>query len=234
MGDAPAAEDGDVGGPAADVGDDDAALELLLGEHRLGGGERLEDEVLTVETRLVDHLDDVLDRGGGAGDDERLDLEAHPGHPQGVAHPVLPVDGEVAGQEVDDLAVGGHPHRAGRLDGAGDVLEADLTDALGVGADRDQAPARLRGDVAAGEADDDLADLDPGHPLGRVDGLGHRLGGTLDVDHRALAHPPGGSLPRPLDHQALGGDLGHGTADFGSPQVEGGDTARSAHIGRRV
>src|SRR5205807_3105215 len=145
--DAAAAEDGDIGGATADVGDDDTALQLLLGDHRLGRREDLEDEVVDVEACLVHHLDDVLDRRRRPGDDVRLNLETGSRHSHCVADAVLAVDGKVTGQNVDDLPVAGDGDRPRRLDRPGDVGVADLTVTRGHG---DEAAAVLRCDVTAG------------------------------------------------------------------------------------
>ena len=134
-------------------------------------------------------LDDVLNRGVGAGDDVRVDLEAVARHADGVAHALLAVDGELLRQHVHDAPLGGHADRSRGVDGAVHVLVANLAMS---GGDGDHTAAVLRGDVPAGDTDHRRVDRDPGHLLGHVDRLGDRLGGAVDLDHRTLADAPGG------------------------------------------
>src|SRR4029079_9747421 len=82
--DGAAGEDGDVGGAAADVHQAHAQLLLVLSQHGLGGGERLQDDVGDVQAGAVGALDDVLRAGDGARDDVHLGLQAHAGHAQGL------------------------------------------------------------------------------------------------------------------------------------------------------
>ncbi len=231
MDDAASGEDRDIGGPAADVDHDNAALELVLADHRLGGGEHLEDQVVDVQARLVDHLDDVLDRGLGPGHDVSVDLETASSHAHGVAHPVLAVDGELLGQDMEDPPIAGDRDRPGGVDGPPHILGADLAPA---GGHRDDAAAVLGRDVAAGEPDHGGIDGHPGHLLGEVHRLGHRLGGAVDLDDRALADPPGDGLADSQDAQTRRFDVGDGAADLGGTQIKCEDVAKTAHIGTGV
>ena len=175
-------EDGDVGGAAADVDQADAELLLVLAEHRLGRGQRLEHDVGDVEAGAVGALDDVLRAGHRAGDDVDLGLEAHAGHAQRLLDAVLVVDDELLRQDVDDLAVQRDGDRLGRVDDPGDVGLADL-----LVLHRDDALAVEALDVAAGDAGVDGGDLAAGHQLGLFDRAADGGDGGLDVDHHALA-----------------------------------------------
>ena len=124
--DAAAREDGDIAGATTDIDDHDAALDLVLGDHGLGGREHLQHHVVDVEPGLVHDLDDVLYRGVGAGDDVRVDLEAVARHADGVAHALLTVDRELLRQHVHDAPLGRDAHRARGVDGAVHVLVANL------------------------------------------------------------------------------------------------------------
>src|SRR4029434_8908611 len=89
----------------ADVDHHRAQLLLVVVEHRLGGGERLEDDVLDGKTRAIHRADDVLSGSDGPGPDVPLDLEAHPRHADRLADAVAVVDDEGLRQDVNDLAV---------------------------------------------------------------------------------------------------------------------------------
>jgi hypothetical protein len=201
-----------IGRPTADVHHHHAALQLVLGDHRLRGGEHLEHQVVDVQAGLVHHLDHVLNRGGGPGDDVGVDLQAAPRHPDGVADAVLAVDGELLGQDVEDAPVTRDRDRPRCVDGPSDVLDADLATARG---HRHHPAAVLRGDVAAGQADHRGVDREPGHLLGEVDRLGHRLGGAIDLDDSTLPDSPGDGLTHTEDPQPRRLEVGDGTADLG-------------------
>ena len=74
MGDAAVDVEEEVGRAAADVDDGDADLLLVLGEHRLGAGERLEHDVGDVEVAALGAADDVLHAARRGGDE--VDLRA--------------------------------------------------------------------------------------------------------------------------------------------------------------
>ena len=58
--DRPVLKDGDVGGVAADVGEHDAELAVLVAERRLGGGELREHRLLDLDAGALDALHKVL------------------------------------------------------------------------------------------------------------------------------------------------------------------------------
>ena len=98
-------EQGEVDRPGADVGDRDAELLLGLGQHGLGRGQRVRDELVDLDARRLHALGQVLDRGGGRGDDVRLDLESQGAHPERILDALLAVDGEPPPLDVEHLAV---------------------------------------------------------------------------------------------------------------------------------
>src|SRR5512137_1627143 len=122
VGDGPVREDRDVGGAAADVHQAHPQLLLVLGEGGERARQRLQHDVRHVQAGALGALDDVLRRGHRAGDDQRLGLQAHAAHADGVLDAVLVVDHELLGEDVDDLAVEGDGHRLGLLDDPVDVL----------------------------------------------------------------------------------------------------------------
>src|SRR5665213_360641 len=209
--DAALGEHGHVGGAAADVDHHDAAVEFVLADHRLGGGEDLQDQVVNIEARLVDNLDHVLDGGVGAGDDVGVDLEARAGHAERVADALLSVDRELLGEDVEDLAVRRNADGARRLHGTGDIGVAHLA-----------VPSRhghhttrvLRGDAGAGQADDCGVDGHAAHLFGQVDRFRDGLGGPVDLDDRPLADAPGDGAAHADDTEPGAVQLSDGAADL--------------------
>ena len=73
-------EQGQVDGPGAEVGDGDAELLLGLVEHRLGGGQRVDHQLVDLHAGRGHALGQVLDRGRRGRDDVGLDLEPQGAH----------------------------------------------------------------------------------------------------------------------------------------------------------
>ena len=116
--------DGHVGGPAADIAHHGAHLALGFGENHLRGGQRVEHELGHLYTGGLHALAQVLDRGSRGGDDMRFDFQAVAVHADRHADAVLPVDGETALDDVDDLAVMRDGHRLGGIQRAGNIILA--------------------------------------------------------------------------------------------------------------
>ena len=107
VGDAAVGVEEEVGRAAADVDDGDADFFLVLAEHRLGAGERLEHDVGHGEAAALDAADRRSARSERRrGDQVDAHLEAHAAHADRVADAVLVVDHVLARQRVEDHAVG--------------------------------------------------------------------------------------------------------------------------------
>jgi len=177
--------------PLASRPEEHAQLDLLLAQHALTAGESRADDVFDVEARTVHALDGVLHGGLGAGDDVGLDLETAAGHADRVSHPVLAIDGVGAGDDVDDLAIGGDADRARGFDNALHVVLADLV----VGARHGDHTRRVLGvEVASREGDDHRFDALARHAFGGHGGSLDGGDGFLQVDDHALAQAVGGAL----------------------------------------
>ena len=176
-------EQGEVDGAGADVRDGHPELLLGLVEDGIGRGERVDDELVDLHAGRGHALGQVLDRGRGRGDDVGLDLEPQGAHPERVLDALLAVDREAAPLDVEHLAVGRDRHGAGDLDGAVDVLAADLTMVAG---DGDLARRVEALDVLPTDADERAIDLPAGQALGLLDGVRDRADGLVDVDDHAL------------------------------------------------
>ena len=211
-------EDGDVGGAAADVDQRDAQLLLVVLQHRLARGQRLEHDVQHLEVAARAALDDVLRGGRRRGDDVDPRLQAHAAHAQRLAHAVLAVDHVLLRQHVDDVAVDGQRDGARQLQHLGDVAGADF-----LVLDRDRAGRVDALDVAAGDAGVDLRDLAAGHALGLEDRLLDRRHRRVDVDDDALLEAARRVRADADDVEAVGSDLAHDRGDLGGADVEPDD-----------
>ena len=159
-------------------------LLLVVGQHRLAGGELLDDGFGDGHAGAVHARDDVLRRALAAGDDVDVDLEPGAGHADRRADAVLLVDDEVLRQHVQNLAAGRQRHRLGGVDRAAHVLAGDLAVLAG---HRDHAAAVEPLDVRAGQRQVHRVDLDAGHQLGFFDRLLDRVDRRLEVDDDAAA-----------------------------------------------
>ena len=99
-------ENGDVRCAASDVDQGHACFLFFLGEHRGGGGERFEDELVDFKACLADALVDVLGCGHLAGDDVEVRFEANAAHANGVLDALFVVHREFLGNDVQDFFPG--------------------------------------------------------------------------------------------------------------------------------
>src|SRR5712691_111015 len=209
----------DRGRTGADVDEAHAQVQLLGRQDPFAAGEPRADDIFDVEARSMHALDDVLDRGLRAGDDVGLDLEPVSGHADRVADAVLSIDRVCAGDDVDDLAVGGDADRARRFDHTLHVVLTDLAVAPGDGHDAHRV---LRPQVDSTERDDNRLDSLPGHALG-----GHGRGldgrdGFVEVDDDSLAQPVGWAFTHADDAHGPAGlvRLGYDNRDPARAQVK--------------
>src|SRR5512137_686264 len=219
--------DGHLGRAGADVDLADAELALVLGQDGLGRGDLVEDDLLDAEVGPLDAALEVLQRGQGGGDDVDVHLELDAAHADGVLDPVLVVDDELLGDDVDDVPVGRDGDGLGLVDDAADVLAGDLAVLARDGHDAAAVEAL---DVGPGDAEEGRADLDPGHELGLLPGLPDGRGRLVEVDDDALAQAVrvGRADTDDLD-LALLGDLGDDGHDLARADVEPDDVAVLGH-----
>ena len=220
-------EQGEVDGPGADVGDGDAQLLLGLGEHGLGRGQRVRDQLVDLDPGGGHALGQVLDRGRGRRDDVRLDLETQGAHPERVLDAFLAVDGEAAALDVQDLAVGRDGHGSGDLDGPVDVLAGDLAVMRG---DRDLAGRVDALDVLAADAHEGPVDLPAGQALGPLHGVRDRADGLVDVDDHTLLEAGRGDGAVAHDRQpAVAAHLADERADLARADIDADEDRFAFH-----
>ncbi len=174
-----------VRGAAADVHEGDAELLLVLAEDGKAGAELFQDQVVHFQATAAYALDDVLGRADRARNHVDPGLQPHPAHADRLADPLLVIDDEFLGQDVEDLLIGGNRHRPGRIDHPvhvrlGHLPFLDGGDAVGV----------ETADMATRDAGMDGVNFAARHELR----LFHRpldgLHGGLDIHHDALLDAP--------------------------------------------
>ena len=116
-----------------------------------------------------------------------LGFQAHSGHPQRLLHPLLVVDDELLGKNVEDLLVGRDGHGLGRIDDPVHVLLKHLPVA------HRHDPVRVDAtNVAACYARVHRIDLASRHELCLFHGALYGLHGGLDIHHSPFLQTPGG------------------------------------------
>ena len=157
----------------------------------------------------------------------RLDLEPQRAHAERVLDPLLPVDGEPAPLDVEDVAIVRNVDRAGHLDRAADVLAGDLTVMGGHG---DLALRVEALDVLSPDAHERAVDLPAREPLGALDRIRDRADRLVDVDDDALLQPRGGDGPVAHDRQPpVAADLADEGAHLAGADVDADEDRFSFH-----
>ena len=110
---------------AADVGNEYAHFPLGRLQHSLGRGQGVEHHFLGPDAHRLGAMLQIQQGRGGPGHDVGLDLQAEAVHAQWLAHAGVVVDGVMARDQVDDLAIAGNGDGLGRLQCAVDVLGGD-------------------------------------------------------------------------------------------------------------
>src|SRR5690606_10970492 len=180
--------------------------------------ERLEHDVGHGEAAPLDAANHVLDAGGRRGDQVDADLKADTAHPDRVPNAVLVVDDVLAGERVQDHAVGIDGDRPSALEHPLEVRAGDLA-----ARNRANAVGRVGADVAARDARVHRLDFDAGHGLRGVDGLPDGAHGPLDVADHALSQTAAGHVADTEDGDPVGVHLTHHRRDLGGPEVESDD-----------
>jgi hypothetical protein len=131
-----------------------------------------------------------------AGREMKIDPEFVAHHPLGISHVLGRIEPEGSRKRMQDRpAMFGF----GRRRGGQDVVEVPLSDSLA--SERGVRALATRAEAPAGHVDDDAADLDPRHPLGRVDREPSGVLRRLKIDHRA-AFDPARALVADAEHLA--------------------------------
>src|SRR6187200_1454304 len=81
-----------VAGPTADIDDERPEIFLVLGQDYLGGSERGECHILDFQRQFLHATDRVLNPRSHSMDNVEIGFEPLPKHPDGIEHPLLPID----------------------------------------------------------------------------------------------------------------------------------------------
>ena len=165
---------------AAHVDAGDAELRLVVDEHGEARGVGRRDNRLDLEMAAVDRELEVGERRLVGGDDMHVDAERLAQHADRIVHAAIGVE-----RVADRQRMQHHPPVAHRMRAAGARAHAGCRLSDDRSADVDARREGLALQPAAGEVDDQAADRDLGHALGRVDGEPDRALGFLEVDDDA-------------------------------------------------
>ena len=179
--------------------------------------ERLEDDALGLQSGALDALEHVGDEARAAGDDVRVDFQAAAGHADRIVDALLAVNGEIARQRVDDLAVAGEIDDLARVDHAPDVARGDFAV---VARNGDDGTVVRAADVVAGDADENFVEVDPGHALGLFGCRLDRFDRLVEVDDDALAHSQGRRFADADDFEPGGAVDGNDRTGLGRSDIE--------------
>ena len=121
----------DIGGAAADIDQRDAEFAFLGKQRRIRRGERLEHQLRGRDPRTLATLSQVGAVALRRGDDMDPRLQAHPRHPDWIAHPFLVIHRELLRQNMQDLAIERDRDGARGIDHAIDIARTDFATAHG-------------------------------------------------------------------------------------------------------
>src|SRR5438876_6308566 len=145
--DLPLVEDRHARRAATDLHQRHAQLPLVVGQHGVRRGQRLEHQVGGAVACPLDALAEILRRGRLHRDEIHLDFEPRARHPDGIRDAALLVDHVLLGDVVQQLVVPAQRHGARHFVHARHVLRGNL-----VPRHRHDARRRARRDVLAGDA----------------------------------------------------------------------------------
>ena len=185
VGDGALEEDGQVAGMRADVEQADAEFALVGGEGGLGGGDGFQNGFSDFKAGAIGAGDGALQRAAGAGGDMQIDFKTCADHADGIEDAGLPVENELAGQQVEDFAIGRAFNGACALDGGAHIFAGDLAHAA---AELEAAVGVDAANMRAADADGAVVDVGAGHALGLFVGGFDGLGGGARSLIEAFAH----------------------------------------------
>src|SRR6267378_3652582 len=159
--DLPFVEDRHARRPAPHLHQCNAQLFFVVRQHRIGRGERLEDQLGRPVARPLHAAAQVLRGRGLHGHEVHLHLEPRAGHPHGVRDAALLVDYVLLRDIVQQFVVASQGHRARHFVHARHVVRGDL-----VARYRHNPRRRARRDVLSRDAARHRANLHARHALG--------------------------------------------------------------------
>ncbi len=184
MDEPPRGEHADRGRAAAEIDHRGAELGLVVDQRREARGVGRGHHRLDPQVAAFDHQHEIARRGQLARGDMQVDSEILADHALGIVDVAGGVEREGGRQPMQHGASGKGARRGCGLQHPVDVV---LRHRLAAQSNLGVEP--LRRQESAGHVDDHAADLDPGHPLGRVDREPGRMLGRLQIDDRSALDP---------------------------------------------
>jgi len=174
-------EDSDIGSTSPDIYQADSQLFFIIAQHRIAGTELLQDQIIHFQSTAAHTLDDVLGRADCAGNHMHPGLQAHTGHTHRLLDPLLLIDDELLGQDMQNLLIGWYGYSAGGIDHplhitVGHLVILDCHNAVGV----------ETANVAASDTGMHRMNLATGHQLCLLHCPLNRLNGGLNIHHHTL------------------------------------------------
>ena len=176
-------KDHQVAGVAADVQQADAQFPLVGGG--LGGGNRLQNRLRHLQPGAVGAGHGALQRAAGAGGDVQIYLQPLAHHAHRIEDPRLFVQDELAGQQVQNLAVRRALDGAGTFYGAAHILRINLSHPT---AQLYAAIGVKSANVRTAHAHGAFANVEAGGKLGLIDGCSDCFGRRPEFGDQPLAH----------------------------------------------
>src|SRR5579871_505799 len=143
-------ENSHVSRAAADVQQDDAQVFFAGSQDGFAGGQRLQNQIIDLDLRLLDAFDQVLDGGNGARDNMTFDLQPVARHANRVLDALLSIHQIAARDDVNDLAAAGHFDSPRGFNRPADVAGYDFAR---VGRDSNHTSTIQRFNMATGHTD---------------------------------------------------------------------------------
>ena len=179
--DEPAAgEDPDTCRAAAEIDHRGAQLRLVVDERREARGVRRRHHRLDPQMAAFDDQHQIAGGRRITGGEMKIEAKFVADHALRIAHVLGRVEPEGGRKRMQDCPPGLGIHRGGSFEHVVDVVFGD-----GLAAQLRIRAVAARSEPPAGHVDDDAADLDAGHALGRVDGQAHGMLRRMKIDHRA-------------------------------------------------
>src|SRR5690606_10424178 len=176
----------DISRAAANVDQHNTQLFLVRRQASQAGRQGLQNQVLYFQAATANALHNILCGTDGAGHNMHAHFQAQAAHPNGFTYIFLRIDNEFLGQHMQHLLVSRNIDRFGCFDNTGDIGGGNFFVLYS-----HHAAGIETGDVAAGDAGINLANLAVSHQLCLFQCALDRVDGGFDIDHNAFTHSLG-------------------------------------------
>ena len=161
---------------------------------RFGGGDGLQNCFGHFKSGAVGAGNGALQRAAGAGGDMQIHLKPRADHAYGIEDAGLVVEDELAGQQMEDFAVGRALDGTGTFDGGTHIVAGNFAHAI---AEIESAVGVEAANMRAANAHNALVNVDAGHALGLLVGGATALAAGDSSAIRPLRMPADSTAPWP-------------------------------------